>query len=150
MSGLVVPGHVARAAVAQRAQAEEADRQHLAWDADGIARSALPEPVGYRILVEPIEVDQKVGSVFLPEQMAADARHLVYVGKVVAFGPDAYGHAKFNGRAWCQPGDFVVYGRYAGQVAKVRGQRKVHEFKFVNDDEILATVADPSKLVIYV
>jgi co-chaperonin GroES (HSP10) len=145
---LLIPNHVARTVAATRAIKLELD--DLTWDKDGVDPAAIPDPVGYRILVQPIEIADKIGSVLLADQTVADARHLCYVGRVVKLGATAYKHPKFMEDTWCKIGDYVVYGRYAGQEVRLRGRSKQHSFRFVNDDEIMAIAADPTALVTYV
>lgn len=150
MSGLLIPTHVAARAAATRGEAVRLELDDLTWDKDGVDPAAIPQPVGYRVLIQPIELADRIGSIHLAEQTVSDARYLCYVGKVVALGASAYKHPKFLEDVWCKVGDYVVYGRYAGQEVKLRGKRKEHRFRFVNDDEIMATASDPAALVTYV
>lgn len=119
--------------------------------------SDYPVPVGWRILIEPIKVEEKTASgLVLPEQAIAAKEHLRYIGKVVAMGHLCYQHAKFTGetgeqRAWCKVGDYVAHGAYAGQEIKVRDRsgRRYVSLKLLNDDEVLAVIPRPESVLIY-
>lgn len=149
---LMIPSHVAAAEEKRRATEAAKAAEEREWHEDGLAAADLPRPAGYRLMVQPVELEHKTkGGIIIADQSRSDAKYVCYVGKVIATGTDAYQHPKFNGAdPWCQPGDFVVYGRYAGQEVKVRGESgKLHTFRFVNDDEILAVTDAPEKLSFY-
>ena len=121
------------------------------WEEDGLDLADMPKPVGWRVLIEPIEIKQETaGGIIMPENVQEAAEYMRYVGLVVATGPEAYKHRKFSeGEPWCVPGDWVIYGRYAGQEAMVKGDSGIHSFRFVNDDEILAVAPKPEILLMY-
>jgi co-chaperonin GroES (HSP10) len=123
----------------------------MTWDEDGVKIDQIPRPVGWRILVQPLEVAEVTSSgIYLADETKDAQQHLNYVGKVVAVGPEAYKGRKFNGaEPWVKQGDWVVYGRYCGQEIIVGGVNEDHRFRFVNDDEILAIAEHPERLVIY-
>jgi co-chaperonin GroES (HSP10) len=59
-------------------------------------------------------------------------------------GELAYGDTeKFPHGPWCKKGDWIVFGRYAGARISIDGG----EIRILNDDEVLATIADPEDLV---
>ena len=51
--------------------------------------------------------------------------------------------SKVSHGAWCKQGDWVIFGRYAGSRFKIEGG----EVRLLNDDEILATIADPADII---
>lgn len=107
----------------------------------------LPEPQLWRMLVLPMKPKEVSKGGIVIAQAAQDAqRHLNYVGRVLKMGPLAGHSEKFRDRYRVKEGDFVIYGRYAGQPMEFRGLRLL----IVNDDEILARVRDPEALRIYV
>lgn len=113
----------------------------------------LPQPKGWRILIEPIKVQEKTsGGLFLPEQTKEVKEMLRNVGKVVAMGSLCYRHAKFEGgEPWCAVGDHVGYGTYTGQEVVVKGDDgAVHKFRIINDDEVICGYPDPESVQIYV
>ena len=50
---------------------------------------------------------------------------------------------KFPKGAWCNEGEFVIYGRYAGS----RFQTKYGEHRILNDDEIIGTIGKPEDIL---
>ena len=107
-------------------------------------------PVGWRVLVRdyaPAKITS--GGILMPDESVDHSEYLNYIGEVMELGPDAYKHKKFGGSGpWCKVGDWIVFGRYAGQRIKFKDDPTV--FRFVNDDEVLAVFSDPSKIQIYV
>lgn len=112
----------------------------------------IPRPTGYRLLIEPIQVEAKTESGFLLPEVAKKAKEVLrYIGKVVAIGPEAYKHDKFEGGRWCEVGDWIAYGQYAGQEIAIKNQTSgVTLFRIINDDEVLAKIPDPKAVLIYV
>jgi chaperonin GroES len=115
--------------------------------------SNLPiEPVGYRLLIEPLRAEEKSkGGIILATETQEAQGHLTYVGRVIAMGDDCYQHPKFNQRRWCQVGDYVAHGRYAGQKMEVKdGSGGYVAYRLLNDDEVLARVDNPDVVRIYI
>jgi co-chaperonin GroES (HSP10) len=123
------------------------DRDEWANDADREVAPDHPTPDFWRMLVMPVK-PRKIskGGIVIPEEAQTNATYLNYVGKVIAMGPLAYKSDRFAGVDPPKPGDFVIYGRYAGQPLDHRGTKLL----IVNDDEILARVTDPESLKIYI
>lgn len=108
-------------------------------------------PVGWRILIEPVEIKRQTDSgIALPEEVIKAQQHLRYIGKVVAMGPLCYAKDDFKVRPgdspsypFCKVGDWVAFGKYAGQEVIGKREGKATRYKLVNDDEVLAVVQDP-------
>lgn len=109
----------------------------------------------WRALIMPVRPTKKSkGGIILVPESQENAQYLTYIGRVIALGPlwcrgpsfDAYGeaHAKFMLEA-IKPGDWVIYGRHAGQRVEYRGVK----FLLVNDDEKLMKIASPEGWRIY-
>lgn len=116
-----------------------------------------PVPTGYRILVEPIHIEEKTASgLLLPAQAVEAKEHLRAIGRVVAMGHLAYAHDKFEGidgqiDPWCAVGDWVVYNAYAGNEVRIRN-KSGHGYtavRLINDDEVMARINDPTSVLIY-
>lgn len=87
------------------------------------------------------------GGIVIPLAAQEAQKYLNYVGKVVAMGDLSYRHERFEAqKARPKAGDYVIYGRYAGQPLTYRGVR----FLFINDDEILGLCPDYDALQIHV
>ncbi len=50
---------------------------------------------------------------------------------------------KYPTGPWCKKGDWVIFARYAGSRIEIEGG----EVRLLNDDEILATVRDPTDIL---
>ena len=102
---------------------------------------ALPEPVGYRILIAIPEKEQKTdGGVLLPEDTRKREEAASMVGMVLKMGPDAYTDVeRFPSGPWCKEGDFILMRSYSGTRIESHGQ----EFRVINDDSVEAVVEDP-------
>ena len=105
----------------------------------------IPIPTGWRILIMPyIPPKKSKGGVEIPDEVHEREQLATVVGYVLAVGPDAYkDKSRFPGGAWCKEKDWVIFGRYAGSRFKIEDG----ELRFLNDDEILGVVEDPSYLV---
>jgi len=102
---------------------------------------SLPQPTGYRVLILPRGRSAVTdgGIQLVSETIERDTVSSV-VGYVISLGPDAYKDTvKFPEGAWCQEGEWVLFGRYAGARFKIDGG----ELRLLNDDEILARIPDP-------
>ena len=111
---------------------------------DSHAKS-LPRPTGYRILILPFTLPEVTkGGIHIAKATLDKERLATVVGYVVAMGPDAYGDLnKFPEGAWCNEGDWVIFGRYAGARFQIEGG----DMRLLNDDEILACIDDPEAIL---
>ena len=104
----------------------------------------LPQPTGWRILLLPFKGQKKQGSIYLPDQTIEREALATVCGYVLRVGPLSYKDKdKFDGTPWCKEKDWVIFGRYAGSRFKIDGG----EVRILNDDEIIATIADPSDII---
>ena len=160
MSNLILPEHVARAQEKAQAaeQATEAPvspvesayvmQEELYLDPTKMDMSAierLPKPTGWRMLVLPFRGQGKTqGNIYLPDEYVERQTLATVVGYVLHMGADCYTDKnKFPAGPWCKKGDWVLFGRYAGARFKIEGG----EVRILNDDEIIATIADPKDVL---
>jgi len=112
-----------------------------------------PIPAGWRVLIEPIKIEEKTqGGIVLPERAKEAKEHLRHIGRVVAMGPLCYKHVKFQDcDPWCSVGDMVAYGAYSGQQMQVRNSdgNDYVALRLINDDEVLAVIPSPDSVMIY-
>lgn len=91
------------------------------------------KPLADRVLVEPLEAEEKTASgIVLPDT----AKEKPQQGKVVAVGP---GRTKENGERLAMSvaaGQTVLFARYAGTEIKVEGKK----YLIMNESEVLAIV----------
>ena len=104
----------------------------------------LPTPLYFRLLVMPV-APKKVssGGIVIPVSAQEAQKYLNYTGKLLAIGSTAFTDetTKYEEN---KPniGDYVVYGRYAGQVLLYKDVRLL----IVNDRDVLAIVKNPDSL----
>jgi len=105
----------------------------------------MPQPTGWRILILPYKGKAVTeGGIHLVQSQVDRESLATVVGYVVRLGPDAYGDEnKFPDGAWCQEGDWVIFGRYAGARFKIEGG----DMRLLNDDEILAVIDNPEDIL---
>ena len=117
-------------------------------DPDAIGGSLLdrmPDPTGWRLLILPYRGKGKTdGGIYLPDKVVEEQTVSTQVGYVLKVGSLAYKDSeKFPTGPWCEQGDWVMFGRYAGSRFKIDGA----EPRLLNDDEILAVIDDPRDIV---
>ena len=71
------------------------------------------QPLDDRVLVEPLEEEEKVGSIIIPET----AKEKPIIGKVIAVGTDK------EIKELIKAGDKVIFGKYAGEEIKIGGKK---------------------------
>ena len=92
--------------------------------------SLLPKPTGWRLLVLPFKMDEKTkGGLIMNESTLEKQQVGSQVGNVLAIGPEAYTGKRF--------------ARYAGSRIQIEGG----EVRLLNDDEVLATVENPTDIL---
>jgi co-chaperonin GroES (HSP10) len=106
----------------------------------------LPQPTGWRVLVMPYKGKVKTdGGLILPDQVREREALATVVAYVLRIGPLAYCDPnKFgdSSEPWCAEGQWVCIGRYAGSRFRIDGG----EVRIINDDEVIATLADPDDI----
>jgi len=107
----------------------------------------LPDPTGWRLLILPYAGKGKTeGGVILPDSVIDRESVATVCGYVLKTGPLAYDDkVKFPSGAWCQNGDWIIFGRYAGARFKIDGG----EVRILNDDEVIAVIQDPDDILQY-
>ncbi len=123
---------------------EEEELQNRPENMDQSILDRIPKPTGWRIVVLPFRPPKKTKSGIVLAEQAVERQQIATVcGYVVSTGPLAYGDTeKFPHGPWCKKGDWIVFGRYAGARIGIDGG----EIRILNDDEVLATIADPDDI----
>lgn len=105
----------------------------------------VPKPTGWRIVLLPYRGAEKTrGGIVLADQTRVREQVATVCGYVLSVGDLAYkDESKFPNGAWCKPGDWVIFGRYAGARISIDGG----EVRILNDDEILARILDPQDIL---
>ena len=84
------------------------------------------QPLDERVLVEPLEQEEQVGSIIIPDT----AKEKPSMGKVIAVGTDE------EIKKLLKAGDTVIFGKFAGEEIKVDGKKHL----IISRDQILAKV----------
>jgi len=82
------------------------------------------QPLDERVLVEPLEVEEKVGSIIIPDT----AKEKPSMGKIIAVGTDE------EVQKLIKVGDKVLFGKYAGEEIKIDGKKHL----IISRSDILA------------
>ena len=111
---------------------------------DEKAKSQLPDPQGWKILVAMPQAEEKTdGGILKANQTIKDEEVSNICGYVLKLGPDCYKDANRFTKPWCEVGDLVIFRAYSGTRMKMYGQ----EFRLINDDTVEAVVEDPTGVV---
>ena len=88
-------------------------------------------PRGWRVLVKPIEIEEKTesGIVIAHGQQLEREQMANTTGIVVEVGTES--------NKWCSEGDKVIFGKYSGLVYKGKDGIK---YRIINDDDIVGVV----------
>jgi co-chaperonin GroES (HSP10) len=109
----------------------------------------LPKVHGWNLILRPVPIKNKVGSVIVPETIRDDIKNLTNVGRVLAVGPLAYSDKERTGtEPWVKVGDLVAFPRFSGNRFVYRGIRLV----LIEDTAMLMTLEsaediDPTKIL---
>jgi co-chaperonin GroES (HSP10) len=176
MSNLILPDHVATAVEKQRAKealekikanskkkeepvvqednnpiditAAYVKEEERVMDPTKLPESALarmPQPTGWRLLILPYRGSGKTkGGILMADETIERNSIATVVGYVLAVGPEAYSDTtRYPTGPWCKKGDWVMIGRYAGARFRIEGG----EVRIINEDEVIATIADPADVL---
>ena len=84
------------------------------------------------------------GGILMGQETLENQQVASLCGNVLAMGPDCYRDKdRYKEGPWCKVGDWVMFARYAGSRIKIEGG----EVRLLNDDEVLATVQDPTDIL---
>jgi chaperonin GroES len=98
-------------------------------------------PTEYKILVKPKAAENKIGSIFIPDETKERNQFAQTEGELVAISPLAFTYAnesEWSGAPKPKPGDRVLYAKYAGTT--VKGKDGV-DYRLVNDKDVAAVLA---------
>jgi len=85
------------------------------------------QPLDDRVLVLPVEIEEKVGSIIIPDT----AKEKPIIGEVKAVGTDE------DLKELIKIGDKVVFGKYAGEEIKVDGEKHL----LISRSDLLAKIS---------
>jgi co-chaperonin GroES (HSP10) len=99
-------------------------------------------PIEYKVLIDPVKVEEKIGSIIIPDATRDAEKYAQIKGRIVAASPLAFSYAspeeyEAAGARKPAPGDMVLFAKYAG--VRVKGKDGV-EYLIANDKDITAIV----------
>lgn len=95
------------------------------------------KPTGHRVLVRVEQVERKTESGIIISDITADKEQIAQdSGVVVDLGNTAYSD---QSEPWCKVGDYVKFGRYAGQVIRPKEALDGVEYRVINDLDVVLT-----------
>jgi chaperonin GroES len=108
----------------------------------------IPEPQLWRMLVAPVRPRRESkGGIILAEETVDAQDILTYLGKVVKCGPLVGKKPEWPAGSYdIKPGDWVVFGRYAGQKFEFKGVKLL----LIDDDAIMAKADGPDGFKVYI
>jgi co-chaperonin GroES (HSP10) len=90
---------------------------------------------GHRVLIRVDQVERKTASGIIIADITADKEQLAQdSGFVVEIGPTAYSD---QSAPWCKVGDYVKFGRYAGQLVRPNETDDEKEYRVINDLDVV-------------
>lgn len=153
MSRLLVPNRIAKQRLAEKAAdtapvpaslplpALVSKSQHEIYDLDTPVPEGVPTPHRYLVLVMPVMVRSRIGSILLADQTIEDQLWINGLGKVCAVGPGVYRGRRFE-EMGLTPADAPAIGSIVIYNAKTPNRITVggRKLLFVNDDGLFGTV----------
>lgn len=98
------------------------------------------EPLDQRVIVLPDPVEDKVGSIYLPDQTKEQQKWAQAKGTLVAVGACVWSEAKATrGFVAPEPGARVMFAKYGGVTFKGDDER---EYRIMNDEDVTAVLQE--------
>lgn len=91
------------------------------------------QPADVKVLILPDAVEEKKGSIYLPDQVKDRDKYATTRGRIIAKGPNAF--AEWGEGNGPMNGAHVVFAQYAG--LRVKGLDDV-EYIVMNDEDVIA------------
>ena len=110
----------------------------------------LPVPQGWKILIKkPQPKKETAGGIILPDVSKDAESYMQITAEIVALGPLCYKERQ-SGKPWCsgpwcEVGDWAIVPKFTQFKMEIDGE----EYRFINDDEVIAVVADPTNIKVY-
>ena len=151
---VIVPDHVAKQVEEQNKDTgDKIDQAYVPEESrvldptllDKSILERMPQPTGWRILILPFAGrGVSKGGIHLVQNTIDRETLATVCAYVVKMEPLCYKDDKFGGKSWCEEKQWVLIGRYAG-ARFILGDDA--ECRIINDDEVIATIQDPTDIV---
>ena len=101
------------------------------------------KPTGHRVLVKVEKIEEvSQGGIIIPKDVAKREQLGQDGGVVVELGNTAYSD---QSEAWCKEGDYVKFGKYAGQLIMPDESADGIEYRVLNDLDVCLVKQGDSK-----
>ncbi len=90
------------------------------------------QPLDERVLVKPIEPEEKVGSIIIPDT----AKEKPIEGKVIAAGNGKLSEEGKRIALEVKKGDRILFGKYSGTEVKIEGE----EYLIMREDDVFGVI----------
>lgn len=98
-------------------------------------------PTEFKCLIEPKPVEEKRGSIIIPDSTKESEKYAQIEGRIIAVSHLAFSYA--TAEEWAgnkpKPGDLVLYAKYAG--VRVKG-KDGKEYVLTNDKDVCALIEE--------
>jgi co-chaperonin GroES (HSP10) len=126
----------------------------IKFEGDGVPVEKLPIPCGWRILIGAVKLkDTTDGGIKLLDSSLDIANNFRNIAKVLAVGNLAFDDPSFRGGVkegnsvpWCKVGDVIVFNPHDGANLSISHDGEKHNFKFINDRNVVSLVTDLSAI----
>lgn len=107
-------------------------------------------PMGWKILIKRPKVKDKTsGGIILIDSVKEAESYMSITAEVVALGPVCYHDrdtgAPWESGAWCKVGDIIIVPKHT----QFKMEIEEEEYRFINDDEVIAVVHNPDVIKVY-
>lgn len=110
------------------------DPEHGEGGAGGLVDTSGIQPTEFKVLILQDKIDNKVGSIIIPDEAHERDQYAAMTGVIIAASPLAFTYEHWpEGAQRPSVGDRVVFAKYAG--ATVKGKDGV-EYRLVNDRDV--------------
>lgn len=112
--------------------------------APAVANPAGIHPSGFKVLIRPDEVAEKIGSIILAPESTEKQKYATTKGTIIAIGAAAFTHITDAEWAGATPkaGDRVIYTKYGGMRVEGRDTLDGKDYLLVKGEDIHAIIED--------
>ena len=96
-------------------------------------------PIGHRILISPDNIEEKIGSFYIPKDVHSKEQQAQVAGIILEVGADCY---REYDAPWCKKGDRVLYQRYAGMRVPDGKGGFIEDMLLLNDLDVTAVILE--------
>ncbi len=99
-------------------------------------------PTEYKVLIAPKAVEEKIGSIIIPEMTKDAEKYATVEGTIIDISHLAFTYATEAEWAGHKPraGQRVIYAKYAG--VRIKSSKDGKEYILANDKDIVAVLAE--------